>query len=72
MREPIDVYDWLQSIHGTRSKAELLTALSSAADFEQLRLLSQRELAEILCERLTENFVRANSGVQPTGVQKGR
>jgi hypothetical protein len=58
---PIEFYDfWLESFKSL-SKSRLLELMAQAPDFEQLKILSQPELASIYAERMTYAALQGNS-----------
>jgi hypothetical protein len=53
----MELYDFFFDVYGQSSKEKLLELMSGAPDIEQLKVLSQKELAEIYCERCVHSAV---------------
>jgi hypothetical protein len=58
LRDPLDLYDWLHKGYSSASKEQLLKLLKDAPDIEDLKRLSQKELASIFCERTAYGFLQ--------------
>jgi hypothetical protein len=57
INEPLKLYDWFFEQYSKLAKSELLLLMKDAPDIDQLRQLSQREIAEEYCERLVYSIV---------------
>ena len=53
----IEMYDWLFDVYRHTPKEKLLEFMADHRDHEDLRKLSQKDLAEILCERYVASMV---------------
>lgn len=67
IEDPMELFDSLLSTYRKSSKETLLGFLSGAPDHESLKEMSQKDLAEIYCERLVYDLMR-NGGFPKAGV----
>ena len=64
-KHPIDLFDFFFNAYKDTPKERLLEFIKDAPDIEQLKMLSQKDLAEVVCERWVYsvlNDANANSG----------
>ena len=52
------MYDWFYERYGELEKAKLLDLMKEASDFDKLKELPQRKLAETYCERMVYGILR--------------
>jgi hypothetical protein len=57
-RSPLELYDFLFAAYSQTSKERLLEFMADAPDLDHLKALSQKELANIYCERCVNAMLR--------------
>ncbi len=65
-RDALELYDLFYDGHKSTSKDNLLKLLDGASDMEALKELSQEDLLQTYCERLTIGFFQMPASVQQT------
>ena len=61
LKDPLELYDFFLETHHNSSKEKLLEFLKRSSDYDLLKDKSQKELAEIYCERLVYSIMREGS-----------